>query len=135
MTSYASSLLGSTDRSVSEFSVDKFVRNHLQEVEDDSNEEEIEENPPLFTKGDTSPPKVQPETPLSVSRPRGPPGPGSLTSSRNPEDITTRVPVDPFAAILNPWKCKAHSEVFSAFMEGPEVTIQTMLSSEMQVWL
>ena len=28
------------------------------EVEDDSNEEEIEENPPLSTQGDTSPPRV-----------------------------------------------------------------------------
>ena len=39
---------------------------------------------------------------------------------------------DPLATILNPRKCKTHSEVFSA-LGSPEVTIQTMLSLEMHL--
>ena len=112
---------GLTDRSVSVYSVDQSVRNHLHEVEDnDINEDEIEENPPLSPQGETTPPRDQPTAPLPVRRPRGPPGPGSLTSSKGPEGITTLVPADPFATILNPRKCKAHSEVFSASTGRPK---------------
>ena len=84
----APSFLGSpglTDRSVSVYSVDQSVRKHLQEVEDDNiNEDEIEENPPLSPQGETTPPKDQPTTPPPVRRPLGPLGPGSLTSSKGP---------------------------------------------------
>ena len=80
-------------------------------MEDDNfNENEIEENPPL---------RDQPTTPPPVRRLCGPPGPWSLTSSRGLEGITTLVPADPFATILYPRKRRAHSEVLSAFTGQP----------------
>ena len=123
MAGCAPSFLGSprlTDRSVSVYSVDQSVRNRLQEVEDDNvNEDEIEENPPLSPQDETTPHRDQPTTPLPVRRPHGPPGPGSLTSSRGPEGVSILMYAEPFATILNPRKRKAHSEVFSAFTRGP----------------
>ena len=123
MAGCAPSFLGSpglTDRSVSVYSVDQSVRNCLQEVEDNNvNEDEIEENPPLSPQGETTPQRDQPTTPLPVWRPRGPPGSRSLTSSRGREGISTLMYADLFATIVNPRKHKVHSEVFSAFTGRP----------------
>ena len=132
----APSYLGSTadNRSVSGLSGEQSVRNHLQELEDDDVQEDEIEDPPLSPhQGETTPLRDQPSPP-PIRRPLRPPGPESLISSRGPEGISTLMHADPFATILNPRKCKTHSDVFSA-LGGPEVTIQTTLSSEMQVWL
>ena len=134
MAGYAPSFLGNTDSSVSGFSVDQSVKNHLQDVEDDIVQEDEIEDPPLSPhQGETTPLRDQPSPP-PIRRPLCPPGPESLISSRGPEGISTLMHADPLATILNPRKCKTHSEVFSA-LDGPEVMIQTMLSSEVQAWL
>ena len=78
MVCYAPSFLGNTDRSVSGFSVDQSVKNHLQDVEDDIVQEDEIEDPPLSPhQGETTPLRDQ----LSPSPIRGslrPPGPESL---------------------------------------------------------
>ena len=110
---------GLTDRSVSVYFGGQSVRYHLHEVEDnDVNEDEIE-GPPLSPWGETTPQRDQPTTPPPDRRPHGPPGPGSLTSSRGPEGISILMYADPFATILNPRKDKVHSEVFSALTGQP----------------
>ena len=119
MAGYAPSFLGSTDRSVSGFSVDQSVRNRLQEVEDNNVQEDEIEDPPLSPhQGETTPLRDQPSPP-PIRRPLCPPVPRSLISSRGPEGISTLMHADPFATILNPRKCKVHSEVFSAFTGWP----------------
>ena len=70
MTGHTPSFLGSPNNTlVSGYSGGQYVRNCLCELEDNSNEEEIEENPPLSTQGDTTLHRAQPETPQSVRRP------------------------------------------------------------------
>ena len=134
MASYTPSFLGNTDSSVSGFSVDQSVKNHLQDVEDNIvQEDEIEDLPLSPHQGEATPLRDQ-LSPSPIRRSLHPSGPESLTSSRGPEGISTLMHADPLATILNPRKCKTHSEVFSA-LGRPEVTIQTTLSSEMQVWL
>ena len=91
--------------------------NHLHEVED--KREEIEEDPPLSTLGESPPHRAQPETLQSFRRPQGRPGPRGSVSPRVPEGIATLEPADPFASIQNPRKRKVHSEVFSAFTGRP----------------
>ena len=119
MADYAPSFLGSTDRSVSEFSVDHSVRNRLQKVEDNIVQEDEIEDPPLSPhQGETTPLRDQ-LSPLPIRRSLCPPGPESLISSRGPEGISTLMHADPFATIVNPRKHKAHSEVFSAFTGRP----------------
>ena len=117
MAGYAPSFLGSTDRSVSGFSMDQSVRNCLQEVEDDNVQEDEIEGPPLSPhQGETTPLRDQLSLP-PIRRPLRPPGPESL-SSRSQEGILALMH-DPFGAILNHRKHKAHSEVFSTFTGRP----------------
>ena len=119
MAGYAPSFLGNTDRSVSGFSVDQSVKNHLQDVEDDIVQEDEIEDPPLSPhQGETTPLRDQ-LSPSPIRRSLCPSGPESLISSRGPEGISTLMHADPLATILNPRKCKAHSEVFSAFTGRP----------------
>ena len=116
---YIPSYLGSTDRSVSGFSGDQSVRNCLQEVEDDNIQEDEIEDPPLSPhqdEGTTLRDQISPSPIRSSLRPSGP---ERLTSSRGPEGISTLMHADPLATILNPRKCKVHSEVFSAFTGLP----------------
>ena len=119
MAGYAPSFLGSTNRSVSGFSVDQSVRNCLQEVEDNNVQEDEIEDPPLSPhQGETTPLRDQPSPP-PIRRPHCPPGPESLFSSRGPEGLSTLMHADPFATIMNPRKRKVHSEVFSTFTGWP----------------
>ena len=119
MAGYTPSFLGNTDRSVSGFSVDQSVKNRLQDVEDDIVQEDEIEDPPLSPhQGETTPLRDQ-LSPSPIRRSLRPSGPESLISSRGPEGISTLMHADPLATILNPRKCKAHSEVFSAFTGQP----------------
>ena len=95
------SYLGSmTDnRSVSGLSGDQYVRNHLQEVEDDNVQEDEIEDPPLSPhQGETTPLRDQ-LSPPPIRRSLRPPGPESLFSSRHPEDTSSLMHADPFATI------------------------------------
>merc|ERR1711895_10470 len=56
---------------------------------------------------------------LPIRTPLRPPSPESLISSRGREGISTLIHADPFATIVNPRKCKVHSEVFSVFTVWP----------------
>ena len=95
--------------------------NHLHEVEDNQEEIEDDQDQTLSTQGDSPPRRAQPETPQSVRRPLGPPGPRDFVSPRAPQGIVTIKPANLFASIQNLKKCKAHTEVFtfSAFTGQP----------------
>ena len=95
--------------------------NRIHELDDDGLEIEDDNDPPLSTQGDT-PPWAKPGTSRgdqSVWRPLGPPGPQDFASPRAPQGIITLKPANPFASISNPKKCKANTEVFSAFTGQP----------------
>ena len=69
-----------------------------------------------------SPPRDQPGTShgdQSVRRPRGPPVTQDSASPRAPQGIVRLKPAILFASIQNPKKCKANTEVFSAFTGRP----------------
>ena len=107
MAGYAPSFLGSTDRSVSGFSVDQYVRNCLQEVEDHNIQEDEIEDPPLSPhQGETTPLRDQLSLP-PIRRPHRPPGPESLISSRGPEGISTLMHADPFCNQSEPQKVQS----------------------------
>ena len=101
---HAPSYLGSTTdkRSVSGLSGDQYVRNRLQEVEDDNVQEDKIEDPSLSPhQGEITPQRDQ-LSPPPVRRPLGPPGPESIHSYRHPEDNATLMNADPYATIKNP---------------------------------
>ena len=94
--------------------------NCLHEVEDNQEEIEDDNDPPLSTQGDTPPHRAQLETPQSVRRPQAPPGPRDFVSPRAPQGITTLEPANLFAFIQNSRKHKAQTAVFSAFTGLPK---------------
>ena len=89
--------------------------NHFQELEDE--EMELEDNNPPPSNRGVTPPR-EPETNHGDRFVRRPPGPPLQQDNFvNPEaqrGMVALLPPDPFDC-LPPKKCKAHTEVFSAF--------------------
>ena len=111
------SFLGSNERSASQFSEQKSLKNRLLEVREDKNlqEDEIENNALSSHRGENSPSRSQVSSPRRTHKHHKDP---ESDSSRNLEDDLALTHV-PFATISIVRKRKAHHEVFEAFTGWP----------------